>query len=445
MRTSLAPIVSRMPSSVATVSGSSARSNDENSAKLRAFSRSMRVSFLAWASRPGVLRRRARARVHLRLHERQQRRLPLGGKVEARERGRDHFRRGGFEIEQQAQRFREVDVGEVLQHRAVDLAVEEARQDGLAQQRLPRLRLEVEHGARQLAEHDPRDARVERREERRDVAELPAQGIVADLGFRDVVFGQPQQHAGERRGILREEREVDERDLLEASGGIDADPALVRRIEMIDRAAGGEELVAAGALLLDEARDRGRRRADLEDLRPVGRAQADAADAVLLEEIDQAEVQPMPGVALDEVEAEPAELAPGGAALDRHLRDGGGVEPARELLFDDGAAADADLVDDDLARHDAEHQLLAALERDERPLAGLDGRLANLAGRRIGVELLDRARQEQQELVDRGVVGRARQRARGLDASRRSLTAAVQTCGSAIRSVIACACVDSHG
>ena len=77
------------------------------------------------------------------------------------------------------------------------------------------------------------------------------------------------------------------------------------------------------------------------------------------------------------------------------------MEPPRELLFDDGAAADADLVDDELARHDAEDELLAAFERDERPLARLDGRLADLAGRRVGVELLNGAAEEEQELVDR--------------------------------------------
>ena len=215
----------------------------------------------------------------------------------------------------QAERFREIDVGKVLEHRAVDLAVEEAGQDGLAQQRLARLRLEVEDGARQLPEHDPRDAWVERCEERRDVAELPAQRIVADLGVRDVVLGQPQQHAGERRGILSEERQVDERDLLEAGSGVDADPALVWWIEMIDRPAGGEELGTAGALLLDQAGDRSRRRADLEHLRPVSGAQADPADAVLLEEIDQAEVKPVPGVALDEIEAEPPQLAAGSSCV----------------------------------------------------------------------------------------------------------------------------------
>ena len=116
-RMSLAPIASRMPSSVATVGGSSARSNAENSAKLRAFSRSMRVSLRAWASSPASCGLAPRARVHARLHERQQRRLPLGRKFEARERGRDHLRRGRFEIEEQAERLGQVDVGEVPEHR----------------------------------------------------------------------------------------------------------------------------------------------------------------------------------------------------------------------------------------------------------------------------------------------------------------------------------------
>ncbi len=117
---------------------------------------------------------------------------------------------------------------------------------------------------------------------------------------------------------------------------------------MIDRAARGEELVAACPLLLDEPRDGCRRRADLDDLRAVCRAQADAADAVLFEHVDEAEVQPVPGVALDQVEAEPAELAARSASLDRHLGDRSGMEAARQLLLDDGPAADAGLVDDEL-------------------------------------------------------------------------------------------------
>ena len=38
--------------------------------------------------------------------------------------------------------------------REVDAVVEEARENCLAQKRLPRLRLEVEDGASELAEHD---------------------------------------------------------------------------------------------------------------------------------------------------------------------------------------------------------------------------------------------------------------------------------------------------
>ena len=127
---------------------------------------------------------------------------------------------------------------------------------------------------------------------------------------------------------------------------------------------------------------------------------------MLFEEIDEVELRPVPRIALGQIEAEPRQLARRTAALDRHLGDRGGMEAPRQLLFDDRAFADADFVDDELARHDAEDELLPAFERDERPLAGLDGSLADLAGRRIGVELLDGAPEEEQELVDRRRVSR---------------------------------------
>jgi hypothetical protein len=60
------------------------------------------------------------------------------------------------------------------------------------------------------------------------------------------------------------------------------------------------------------------------------------------------------------------------------------------------------------------------------------------------VELLDRAGEKEQELVDRRRVGGSRQRARRLDTCGRSGTAAAQTCRPAIRSVIACAYGDGH-
>ena len=142
----------------------------------------------------------------------------------------------------------------------------------------------------------------------------------------------------------------------------------------------------------------------------------------------------MARVALDQVEAEPSELTARDAALDRHLRDRGGMEASRELLFDDGAAADAHFVDDHLAGHHAEDELLAAVERDERALARVNRGLADLAGRRIGVKLLDRAREQQQELVDRGRVGGPRDRAvpdagqPGRTAAARDLSVVRQNC-----------------
>ena len=101
--------------------------------------------------------------------------MALGGEVQPRERSGHDFRRGSFEIEEQAQRFGKIDIGEIVQDVAVDASVEEPRQDGLSQQGLPLLGLQIEHGARELAEHHSRDARVERTKECRDVAELPAQ------------------------------------------------------------------------------------------------------------------------------------------------------------------------------------------------------------------------------------------------------------------------------
>ncbi len=182
----------------------------------------------------------------------------------------------------------------------------------------------------------------------------------------------------------------------------------------------------------------------LEDLRSVRRTQADPADAVLFEQIDQAEVQTVSCVALNQVEAEAPELARRGRALDRDLCDGCRMQPPCNLLLDDGAGADADLVDDDLAGHDAEDDLLAAVDRHQRSLTRLDCCLADLARGRVGVELLDGAGEEQQELINRGRVSWPRYLL-GWGSGGRRPTSAVQTCLSAIRSVITGACVDSHG
>ena len=176
--------------------------------------------------------------------------MPFGRQVEPRERGRDDFRRGRLEVEQQAQRLGQIDVRKVPKDVAVDLPVEEPGQNRLPEQRLTMFGIEIEDGAGQLPEHDLRDARVERREEGGDVAEFPAQCVAIVLDVAQVVLCQAEEHAGQRRRILREQREIDERDLLEPGGGIDADPPLVGRIQMIDGSARGHQRVTPRALVL---------------------------------------------------------------------------------------------------------------------------------------------------------------------------------------------------
>ena len=185
--------------------------------------------------------------------ERQDRLVTLGRQIEPRQRGRDDFRRGGLEVEQQAERVGQIEIGEVAQDDAVDLAVEEAGQDRPAQERLPAVGIEIEHSARQLREHDAGDARVERREQHRHVAELLRQRLRRRHVLRHVVVGQAQQHRGERRRIVRHQRQVYERDVRQVRRRIEPDPALVRRVEMIDDPALGEELLAPLTLLIHEA------------------------------------------------------------------------------------------------------------------------------------------------------------------------------------------------
>ncbi len=74
----------------------------------------------------------------------------------------------------------------------------------------------------------------------------------------------------------------------------------------------------------------------------------------------------------------------------------------------------------ELAWHHAEDELLAAIERDERPLARLDGGLADLAARRVGVELLNGAPEEDQELVHRRRIREPWHRGRRLVLDRRT-------------------------
>ena len=112
-------------------------------------------------------------------NQRQHRLVALGRQVEPRQRGRHDFGRGRLEIQQQAQRVGEIEVGEVAAGPCRRCGRRAGPAGSCGAGGLPRAGLEIEHRARELREHDPRDARIERGEQRRDVAELLRQRVVA--------------------------------------------------------------------------------------------------------------------------------------------------------------------------------------------------------------------------------------------------------------------------
>ena len=180
-----------------------------------------------------------RARLNARLHERQHRRMALGGEVQPRERSGHDFRRGRLEIEEQAQRFGEIDIGEILQDVAVDASVEQPRQDGLAQQALPRAR----------AADRARRARACRTSLATTRGSSAANSVATSLNFR-LSASSPLISAGStsssvrRRSMpasvdgscARSARSVSDT-CSKRAVGIDPHPALVRWVQVIDRAA----------------------------------------------------------------------------------------------------------------------------------------------------------------------------------------------------------------
>jgi hypothetical protein len=162
---------------------------------------------------------------------------------------------------------------------------------------------------------------------------------------------------------------------------------------------------------------------------------------MLLEQIDEAVLQATARVALDQIKAETSQFPGRRLALDGNVGDRGGVQSSRELLFDDRSGADRHFVDDQLARRDAERHLLADLEADERALTCVDGAQAHLAGRRIGMELLNGAGEQVQQVLDRDRVGCSRctrwRREPRVRAARHRSAAAAQTCRSGVRTVMA--------
>ena len=161
---------------------------------------------------------------------------PVRSDVEAIERRRQDLGRRGLQIEQQTDRLGEIHVGEVAQHAAVFLAVEQAGQDRALQQVVATVWIELQHRSREPAEHDLRQPRVERGEQHRDVAEFPLECRLPRIDAGNVVIGQSKQHARDVGRILDEDDEIDERDGVERLSGIESDPAFVGRIQIADRA-----------------------------------------------------------------------------------------------------------------------------------------------------------------------------------------------------------------
>jgi hypothetical protein len=110
------------------------------------------------------------------------------------------------------------------------------------------------------------------------------------------------------------------------------------------------------------------------------------------------------------------------------------MKPPRQFLLNERIGRWC-FVDDELVRRDSKVDVLACVKRDERSLAGVDGTLAERARRRIGMELLDRAGEEVQELVDRACVRGSQDGARRLVPRRGA--AATPSCRALVRTVIA--------
>ena len=118
------------------------------------------------------LARGAGARLQALPNEREHGALALGRKAEPRQRAGHDFRRGGLEVEQEAERVRQIEVGEVLQDLAFYPPVEQARQDRPAQEHLPAFWIQLQHRGREAREHHAGDAGIEGAEQRRHVTEL---------------------------------------------------------------------------------------------------------------------------------------------------------------------------------------------------------------------------------------------------------------------------------
>ena len=174
---------------------------------------------------------------------------------------------------------------------------------------------------------------------------------------------------------------------------------------MIHRSAAREHFFAAGPLIVDERRDGAGRGVNAENFGAVRLPQRDATDAMLGEHLREVQALLTAIGAGEQVERKVRQLAGRGCALDRDLCDAGAVEPARELAFDQSAPAHRHFVDGQLVRRNAEVQVIALLELRQHAVPRLDCLLAEGAGGRVRVKLLNGAREELQALFGTSTLG----------------------------------------
>jgi len=145
-----------------------------------------------------------------RLDERHDGLAATGRQVQPIQRRRQEFGRRRFEIEQQAQRVGQIDLGKLVEYGlAVHAAVEQAGQNRAAQQGLPPIGIEIQDRTGEAREQNPRQVRIERADQRHDVAVFLFQ-CSSRIGAALVIVGQAHEHAGELGRVVDEQREIDQ-------------------------------------------------------------------------------------------------------------------------------------------------------------------------------------------------------------------------------------------
>ena len=351
--------------------------------------------------------------LQLLVQHRHQRFAPLIGQGQPVERRREHLRRRGFQVEEEAQRFGQIQIGEVDQHRTVDAPVEEARQDRFLQQVLAVRGIQVENGARQLGEEHAGETGLGRSEDGGHFGELLRERQVTLPGRDRVLAGQPHQHRRDFRRVIDNDRQIDERDGFERDGRIHPDPALVRRVEMVHLAAGERLLLSPQPFVVDELGGGRGRRADLEHLRPIHHARLNCRHAVIDELLRERHFIRRRSLDVADVNAKPREIANRRAAIERDLSDVSAVELANQFTGDRRRGREREVTDEQLGRRDAEGELVLDGDGAERLVARRDDVQAQRARRRVDVELVHRAGEELDEPVRPGKFRGARPWNRG--------------------------------